>query len=56
MTYGKFKDLPRRIDYYKFLCDKAFNIAKNPKDDRYLAGLAVVVYKILDNVWWCYQK
>ena len=28
--------------------DKAFNIAKNPKYDRYESGFASIVYKISD--------
>ena len=31
MTYGDFKDLPRRTASNKILRDKAFNIAKNTK-------------------------
>ena len=31
MAYGDFKDLTRRTATYKPLCDKAFNIAKNPR-------------------------
>ena len=46
MAHGKFKDFPRRTD-----CDQAFNIAKNPKYDRYQTGVAFVVYKIMDKVW-----
>ena len=37
-----------RIVSYKTLRDKAFNIAKNPKYDRYQRGLASMVYKIFD--------
>ena len=35
MTYGDFKDLTRWTASDKTLSDKAFNIAKNPKYDRY---------------------
>ena len=35
MAYGDFKDLARRTASDKILCDKAFNIAKNPKYDGY---------------------
>ena len=35
MAYGDFKDLARRTASDKVLRDKAFNIAKNPKYDRY---------------------
>ena len=45
MAYGDFKDLTRRKASDKILRDKAFNIAKNPKYDRYQRGLAAMVYK-----------
>ena len=35
MDYGDFKDLNRTTAADKVLCDKAFNIAKNPKNDGY---------------------
>ena len=35
MAYGDFNDLPKRTASDKVLRDKAFNIAKYPKDDRY---------------------
>ena len=35
MAYEDFKDLARRIASDKFLRDKVFNIAKNPKYDGY---------------------
>ena len=47
MAYGDFKDLSRRTASDKFLRDKAFNIAKNPKYDGYQRGLASMVYKYL---------
>ena len=47
MAYGDFKDLTRRTAFDKILCDKAFNIAKNPKYDGYPRGLASMVYKFL---------
>ena len=31
MAYGDFKDLAKRTASDKFLRDKAFNVAKNPK-------------------------
>ena len=34
IAYGDFKDLPRRTASDKLLCNKAFNIVKNPKYDR----------------------
>ena len=37
-----------RIASDKMLRDKAFNIAKNPKYDRYQRGLASMVYKFFD--------
>ena len=48
MTYGDFKDLARRTASDKVLRDKAFNIGKNPKYDRYKRGLASTVYKFFD--------
>ena len=48
MAYGDFKDLTRRTASDKILCDKAFNIAKNPKYDGYQRGLASMVYKFFD--------
>ena len=47
-VYGDFKDLDRRTVSDKVLRDKAFNIAKNPKYDRYQRGLASTVYKFFD--------
>ena len=43
-AYGDFKDLKRRAFSDKFLRDKAFNIAKNPKYDGYQRGLASMVH------------
>ena len=48
MAYGDFKDLTRKTASDKILYDKAFNIAKNPKYDRYHCELASVVYKFFD--------
>ena len=48
MPYGDFKDLARRTAADKVLRDKAFNIAKDPKYDRYQRGLASKVYKCFD--------
>ena len=48
MTYGDFKDLPRRTASDKVLHDKTFNIAKNLKYDRYQSGLASMVYKFFE--------
>ena len=48
MAYGDFKDLARRTTSDKVLRDKAFNIAKNPKDDGYQRGLASMVNKFFD--------
>ena len=35
MTYRHFKDLSRRTASDKKLCERAFNIAKNPEYDGY---------------------
>ena len=48
MPDGDFKDLIRRKASDKILRDKAFNIAKNPKYDRYQRGLASMVYTFFD--------
>ena len=47
MVYGDFKRLTRRAASDKVLCDKAFNIAKNPKYDGYQRGLVSMVYKFI---------
>ena len=44
MADGDFKDLARKAASDKFLRDKAFNIAENPKYDGYQRGLASIVY------------
>ena len=48
MVYGDFKDLTRRAASDKILCDKAFDIAINPKNDGYDRCLAPIVYKFFD--------
>ena len=48
MAYGDFKDVARRAASDKVLRDKAFNIAKNPKYDRYQRGLASMAYIFFD--------
>ena len=48
MTYGDFKDLPRRTVADKELPDKAFNSAKNPKYDGYQEGLAIIFINSFD--------
>ena len=47
MAYGDFKDLNRGTFANKVLRDKASNIAKDKKYDRYQRGLASMVYKFL---------
>ena len=44
MAYGKYKDLKKSTQSDKGLRDKAFEIASNPKYDRYQRGLASMVY------------
>ena len=51
MAYGDFKDLTRGTASDKILRDKAFNIATNPKCDRYQCGLASMVYKFFDKTF-----
>ena len=48
MAYRDIKDIARRTASDKVLRDKAFNIAKNPKYDRYQRGVASMVYKFFD--------
>ena len=48
MAYGKSKDLVKRTQSDKFLRDKAFKIASDPKYDGYQRGLASMVYKFFD--------
>ena len=48
LAYGDFKDLKKRIAADKSLRDKAFNVAKDTKYDRYQRGLASMVYKFFD--------
>ena len=46
MAYGDFKELKRRTASDKIFRDKAFNIAKNPKYDRYQRGLVSMIYNL----------
>ena len=48
MAYGDLNDLTRRTTSDKVLRDKAFNIAKNPKCDGCLRGLASIFSKFFD--------
>ena len=48
MAYGKTKDLAKRTQSNKFLRDKAFKIASDPKYYLYQRGLALTVYKFFD--------
>ena len=48
MAYGDFKDLSKKTASDKILCDKAFNIAKNSKNDGYHYGFASMIDKFFD--------
>ena len=48
MAYGDFKSLARRTASDKIVRDKALNIAKNPKYDRYQRVLTSMVYKLFN--------
>ena len=48
MAYGDFKDSATRTASDKVLKNKALNVAKNPKYDRYQRGLASIVYKFFN--------
>ena len=45
MAYEDFKVLARRTATDKVFKDKAFNIAKNSKNDRYQRNVAAMAYK-----------
>ena len=47
MAYRDFIDLARKTASDKGIRDKAFNIAKKTKYDRYQRGLASMVYNFL---------
>ena len=48
MTYGDFKDFPRKKAVDKVLRDKAFGITKNLKYDGYQRGIASMIYTFFD--------
>ena len=48
MAEGDFKALNKKTADDKVLPDKAFNIAKDRKYDRYQRGLVSMVYKLFD--------
>ena len=48
MSYVKSKYLAKRTQSDKFLRDKTFKIASNPKYDGYQRGLASMAYKFFD--------
>ena len=48
VAYRDFRGLNRRTAAGKVLREKAFNIAKNPKYDRYQRGLALIGGKCFD--------
>ena len=47
-AYSDSKDLTKRAVADRILRDKAFNIAKDPKNDGYQRGLVSMVYKFFD--------
>ena len=51
MAYGKSKDLSKRTQSDKVLRDKAYQIASDPKYDRYQRGLVSMVYKFFDKMF-----
>ena len=46
MAYAKSRDLVKRTQSDKFLRDKVFKIASDPKDYGYQRGLTSMVYKL----------
>ena len=53
MACGDFKDLTERTAFDNIMREKAFNVAKNPKDSGYQRGLASVIHISFDktNLW-----
>ena len=47
MAYRDFKDLAKKTASDNVLRGKAFNLAKNPKYDRYQKGLAFMLISFL---------
>ena len=47
-AYSDSKDLVKRTQSDKILRDKAFNVAKNPKNDGYQRGLASMISTFFD--------
>ena len=47
VTYGYFKDLPRRTSFNKILRGKAIDIGKNPKYNGYQRGIATIFFNFL---------
>ena len=45
MTYGKSKNLAKKPQSDKYLRDKTFKIASDPKYDGYQTELASMIYK-----------
>ena len=56
IAYGDFIHVNRRTIAGKALRDKAFNIVKNQKYDRYQRGLASMVYKCFDKKSFCWHR
>ena len=58
MAFGDFIDFLISTVADKVLCNKAFNVARNPKYDGYQRDLASIVYKFLikKNGRWCCEK
>ena len=48
MAYGKYKELAKRTESYKFLKEKTFKITINPKCNGYERRLSSIVYKFFD--------
>ena len=50
VTYGDFKDLPRREPFDKVIHDKTLNIAENLKYDAQNRGLASMLFILFDKI------
>lgn len=46
MSYGNFRKLPRGTTSDNILNHRAFDVARNPKNDGYQPGLSSIAFKV----------
>ena len=56
MTYGGFKNWHRRGVSKNVLCDKLFNIARNPKNGEYQRDIVSVFYNFFDRIFYYWYR